>query len=106
VNHFSLVFSEARQAETRAEATVVLHSPPKAQPHIVFDQHLLAAWLNFANGSVGLDTPVDTNRDGVPDTTFGEAMLAAETVRVDPASTPSQIRAQKDVVERISTQSE
>jgi hypothetical protein len=48
---------------------------------------------------------VDTNGDRVLDTTFGAAMLTAETVRINPASTNAQIKAQKDIVERISIQS-
>ncbi len=68
---------------------------------MVFDQQALAAWLNFANGAVKLDTPVDTDGNGSLDSTFGAAMLTAETVRTNPASTDAQVRAQKNIVERI-----
>lgn len=105
VGYFSLVFSEEKDASTRAAATLVLQNPPKAPADVIFDQHALGAWLNFANGSVSLDTPVDTVGGPAPDTTFGAAMLTAETVRVNPASTSAQIKAQKDIVERIATQS-
>lgn len=106
VNHFSLVFSEHKQAKTRSEGAEVLNSPAKAPDDVIFDQHALAAWLNFANGSVKLDTMVDTDGDGITDTTFGDAMLTAEMVRIDATSTTEEIKAQKDVVERIGTQSE
>ena len=105
VNHLSLVFSEHKDADSRADAERVFHSPPKSPADVIFDQHALGAWLNFANGSVGLATPVDTDGNGVPDTTFGAALLVAESVRVNPASTSAQIKAQKDIVERIATQS-
>lgn len=105
VGYFSLVFDEGKDASTRAAATLVLSNPAKAPADVIFDQHALGAWLNFANGSVSLDTPVDTVGGPAADTTFGAAMLNAETVRMNPASTSAQIKAQKDIVERIATQS-
>lgn len=105
VSFFSMVFSEKTPALTRAQATKVLNAPSKAPEAVIFDQHALGAWLNFANGAVKLDTPVDTNLDGVDDSTFGAVMLAAETVRINPASTSAQIKAQKDIIARIITQS-
>jgi hypothetical protein len=32
-----------------------------------FDRQLLAAWLNFANGSIELASSVDPNGDGIND---------------------------------------
>lgn len=99
VGYFSLVFPDGM---TRGDAISLLYSPAKAPPLDVFKQQLLAAWLNFANGAIDFDTPVATGSDpSVLDTTFGEAMLAAELVAINPASTPEQIRAQKDIIERI-----
>jgi len=106
VNFFSMVFSEKTPAITRAQATKVLNAPAKSPEAVIFDQHALGAWLNFANGAVKLDTPVDTNNDGVDDSTFGAVMLTAETVRINPASTSAQIKAQKDIIDRIITQSD
>ena len=105
VGYFSLVFSEQKDASTRAAATLVLNNPAKSPADVIFDQHALGAWLNFANGSVSLDTPVDTDKNGTLDSTFGAVMFHAETIRVNPASTSAQIKAQKDIVERIATQS-
>jgi hypothetical protein len=105
VNYFSMVFSESTNALTRAAATKVLNAPAKAPDRVIFDQHALGAWLNFANGAVKLDTPVDTNLDGIDDSTFGAVMFTAETVRLDPASTSAQVKAQKDILARIITQS-
>lgn len=105
VGYLSLVFDEQKDASTRELATLVLNNPAKAPADVIFDQHALGAWLNFANGSVKLDTPVDTDKDGVADSTFGDVMLTAELVRVNPASTSAEIKAQKNIVERIATQS-
>lgn len=105
VGAISMVFHEETDASTRAKATKVLNAPAKAPEDVIFDQMALGAWLNFANGSVKLDTPVDTDGVGGTDSTFGAAMFTAETVRLNPASSPAQIKAQKDIVERIALQS-
>ena len=60
VNYLSLVFSEGKDADSRADATLVLQNPAKSPADVIFDQHALGAWLNFANGSVKLDTLVDS----------------------------------------------
>ena len=65
------------------------------------DRHLLAAWLNFANGAFGYDELVDTDGDGGPGTAFSAVMAAAEAVRVNPASTEAELRAQRQVLQRI-----
>jgi hypothetical protein len=98
--YFSRVFPDGM---TRADAEVILFNPAKAPVLDVFEQQLLAAWLNFANGAISFDTPVVTgpNRNAPPDTTFGAAILAAELVATNPASTEAEIRAQKDIIERI-----
>jgi hypothetical protein len=98
--YFSLVFPDGM---TRQDAIQILHTPAKSPVLDVFKQQLLAAWLNFANGAIDLDSPVVTgpNASAPPDTTFGAAMLAAELVATNPASTEAEIRAQKDIVERI-----
>lgn len=86
---------------TRADAAQILNAPAKAPILTTLREQLLAAWLNFANGAVTFDTPVDTDGDGVADTTWAAAILQAETVANNPASTNAQVKAQKDIVERI-----
>lgn len=95
---FSLVFNDPLD---RADGERILRAPAKAPVEIQFDEKALAAWLNFANGVFKFDTPVDTDGNGTLDSTFGAAMLTAETVRMDPTATDSEIRAQRDILERI-----
>ena len=105
VGYLSLVFHEKDDASTRAKATKILNAPAKSPEAVIFDQHALGAWLNFANGSVKLDTPVDSDGNGTLDSTFGAVMFTAETIRINPASTSAQIKAQKDIIERVALQS-
>lgn len=101
VNYFSVVFSEGKTVTTRAEATKVLNSPAKSPADVIFDQTALGAWLNFANGAVTFGTAVDSDGDGILDSTWGEVMYDAETVRMDPSSTSAEIKAARTWVTRI-----
>ena len=85
---------------TAADAVKILGST-SSQPRALLSKQLLAAWLNFANGSYDLATPVDTNGDGVVDTTFRAALTAAETVYLNPSSTNAQLLTQQKILERI-----
>ena len=100
----SNVFNEVTDASTVAKAFDVLYvggNGGSAKQQL--DRQLLAAWLNFANGSFEYGGLVDTNGDLVPDTPFSTVMTTAEAVRLNPASTPDQLRAQKDLLERINS---
>ena len=84
----SLVFNTPL---TRADAADILFLQQNHGSALeLFDRELLVAWLSFADGAIGLGDPVDTNGDGVADTTFGAVLLAAETVRLNPGSTRHQ----------------
>lgn len=100
VDELSQVFSEVTPASTLAEARDVLQPPRIRDAAATLERQLLAAWLNFANGGIGWDEPVDSTGDGVLDAPFGEVVQTAETVRLD-ATTPTQLLAQKDALERI-----
>jgi hypothetical protein len=98
----SSVFHEVTDASTVAKAFNVLfvggnNGTAKQQ----LDRQLLTSWLNFANGSLDLGTLVDTNTDKVPDTSFATVISNAEAIRLNPSSTDAQLRAQKDLLERI-----
>jgi hypothetical protein len=102
VRYMSLVFDEDRTLATITDARDVLFANQSGgDRHQSLDQQLLAAWLNFANGSIGLTEQVDTDGNGTPDTAFNVAVAKAETVRLNPSSTNAQLVAQKDILERI-----
>jgi hypothetical protein len=102
--HMSTVFHEEVDASTIGAARAVLFpGGSKGDPSVQLDRQLLAAWLNFANGAIGLDTLVDTDGDGVADTTFGTVVAAAEETRLDPGASTTQLVATKDALERINT---
>lgn len=85
---------------TEAQAYAILSSG-SPQPRPLVSQQLLAAWLNFANGSYDLATPVDTDGDRKTDSTFGAAVARAEALYNDPASTRNQLLSQVDVLLRF-----
>jgi hypothetical protein len=99
VVQLSMVFDTPLSRADAVDILFVKQNTGTAQQ--LFDEQLLAAWLNFANGAIGFADPVDTNGDGVNDTTFGAALLAAETVRENPSSTREQLLEQKNILERI-----
>jgi subtilisin family serine protease len=100
--YMSTVFNEARSAATIQQAVNVLFvNRNTGTMEQLFEEQLLTAWLNFANGSLTLDEMVDTNGDGVVDTTFGDAVATAEAVRLDPNHTRAQLEAQKNILQRI-----
>ncbi|MDQ3547836.1 MAG: hypothetical protein M3439_03365, partial [Chloroflexota bacterium] len=102
VAFMSSVFNEERSAATFAQAHDVLFvKGNNGTMTELLDEQLLAAWLNFANGAYTLTEMVDTNGDGIDDTTFGAALATAEAVRLNPASTRAQLEAQKNILERI-----
>ena len=102
VRHVSIVFSEVRLLNTSAQAFDVMSLAGNGGSELEkLDRALLTAWLNFANGAFGYDELVDTDGVGGPDTAFSAVMAAAEAIRVNPASTEAQLRAQRQVLQRI-----
>jgi hypothetical protein len=100
--YMSAVFDEVRDASTIAKASTVLNAAKTGgNARKILDRQLLAAWLNFANGSVGWTQPVDTDGDAVPDTTFAAAITTAELVRLNPASTKADLLVQASILEVI-----
>jgi hypothetical protein len=106
VAFMSKVFNEHRDASTIAKAADVLKVNNTSSAAQLLDRQLLAVWLNFANGAMDLTDLVDTNGNGVPDTTLIAAVTNAETVRLNPASTKQQLLAQKNILESINLQDE
>ena len=57
--------------------------------------------MNFANGAIDRNEMVDTNRDGVLDTTFGDLMAEVEAILVDPDATKSDLNRAKHLAEAV-----
>jgi hypothetical protein len=98
-DYMSRVFNERTASATFAQAYDVLDTSGTSSITELFDQQLLAAWLNFANGAIDHDRLVDTNRDRAADTPFLAAITAAENLRLDPGATRQQLDRQKVIVE-------
>ena len=101
VDFVSQIFSEVRPASTFAEAVDVLRVNGTSDMAELLDRQLLAALLNFANGSVAWDQLIDTDGDNIGDTAFSAVIAAAEVVRANLASTRAQLEVQKDLLEDI-----
>ena len=101
VDFVSTIFSEVRAAGTIAEAMDVLKVNGSSDMRELLDRQLLAALLNFVNGSVGWDQLIDTDGDALGDTAFSDVIATAEAVRANPASTQAELEAQKDLLEQI-----
>ena len=100
-NFVSSVFSEETAASTQAEAKVVLKFKQKSNMAKKLDRQLIAALLNFANGSVAWDQLIDTDGDSIGDTPFSDVITNAEAVRLNPASTKAELKAQKNLLADI-----
>lgn len=103
VEFMSDVFDEASgPLDTRADAVDILFVKlNKGTATELLDRALLMTWLNFANGVFDSDTPVDTDGDTIPDTTFAAVVTEAETVRLDPGATREELLEQKDILENL-----
>lgn len=100
--YMSLVFDEVTDASTLELAFDVLVVKQNDGSMLeIFDRQLLAVWLNFANGTIGLDELIDSDGDGVVDTSFHDIVDTAEAVRLNPGSAAAEIEEQKDILERI-----
>jgi hypothetical protein len=102
----SQTFNEVRTAATVADGRELLTPAPWWNARDQLDRQTLAALLNFANGAVAYDEMVDTDGNRVPDTTFGDMIINAETVRLSPLSTPLQVQAQIRILDRFNRRDE
>ncbi|HMG44326.1 MAG TPA: PKD domain-containing protein [Acidimicrobiales bacterium] len=102
-NDISQVFDEARPLADFEDAVDVLVPPLPllSERTDVLDRELLAAWLNFAHGTYRLDDLIDTNKDSVRDTEFWTVLQTAETVRLNPNSTNTELFKQARLIARI-----
>jgi hypothetical protein len=60
---------------------------------------ILAAWLNFAKGSLDWNELVDTTGNGTPNTTFGALITEVELIMNDPGATKADLDRAKRLAE-------
>jgi hypothetical protein len=99
VGYMSRIFSERTAAATYATAYNVLDPPATGTMEQLYDQQLLANWLNFANGAIDWNRLVDTNGDKRVDTQFLTAMVQAENLRLAANPNRKQLDAMKKTIE-------
>ena len=103
VAHASAVFSEVRPLTTFTDAAEVLKTNGSSSADEILDAQLLALWLNFANGAYALDDAVDSDGDGMTDTTLLDLLEDAEALRLHPNRTREELLAMKNVLEALNT---
>ncbi len=94
----STVFNEARNASTLARAEAVLKGSGGSEP-VKLDRELLTAWLNFATGSVRLDTTIKLGAGS--SASFAAIVAGAETMRLNPSATTEQLKTQRQRLQKI-----
>ena len=62
--------------------------------------------MNFAKGAIDRNEMVDTDGDGVLDTTFGDLIVEVEAILVDPNATKSDLERAKGLAEAVNTHDE
>lgn len=99
INATSTVFSE-NYTLTLESAYDLLWSHDSSMRTKALKQ-CLASWLNWANGATTMTQMVDTNYNGVPDMTFGNAMTIVENILRNPTSSSSDLEHAKDICDSI-----
>ena len=106
-SYASTVFDEERDASTIEQAFDVLFlKQNQGSEREQLDRELLTVWLNFANGSIEYLELLDTDQDGMGDTSFADVVAAAEAVRLDPGATDKEIREQTNILHHIKQMSD
>ena len=101
VSVLSGVFEEDVDLTSITDAVRVLWTRNKPSATEIFDAQLLTAWVNVATGSLGLDETVDSDLDGVADTTVGAVLTDAEADRG--VASDAVMLQWKNLLERINT---
>ena len=96
----------ASTASTRDSTDTSVTRPANERRRSKALAHTLAAWLNFAKGAIDRNEMVDTDGDGVLDTTFGDLMTEVEAILLDPNATKSDLERAKDLAEAVNSHDE
>jgi hypothetical protein len=98
-DYMSRVFHQQTDASTFLRSADVLDTNQTSDVLELFDQQLLAAWLNFANGAIEWNRLVDTNGDRTADTRFLDAIAAVESLRLEPGTPRAELDRRKVILE-------
>jgi len=105
VNHMSRVFgvnpNQFWLVKNFADMRNALNTRKTSRDTEIMQRQLMAAWLNFANGSIQWFDLVDTNRDLIPDMQFGQVMRESEELRLNPTATRAQLLAQEAILKIV-----
>ena len=105
VNHMSRVFGANPgvfwQVTNSVQMRETLNTKQTSKDTEIMQRQLMAAWLNFANGSVSWFDLVDTNGDRRPDKQFGQVMRESEALRLNSAATRAQLLAQEAILKTV-----
>jgi hypothetical protein len=101
VTALSSVFDEVTPSTTLADGYDVLWLSGNQGTREKLDRRLMVAWLNVANGGIGFDELIDTDKDNIPDTPFHVILAKAESVRLDPNATESELHTQITILQKI-----
>ena len=89
------------QVTNSAQMRDTLNTKQTSKDTEIMQRQLMAAWLNFANGSVSWFDLVDTNGDRRPDKQFGQVMRESEALRLNSTATRAQLLAQEAILKIV-----
>jgi hypothetical protein len=97
-NFASKYFSEIREVKSLEEARDIL-APNYSSLRNTVEAYLLVAWLNFAQGAIGWDEQMDTNRDCAADISFYKALHDVEEVLINMSASPMDLLQAKNLID-------
>lgn len=104
VNFTSSVFSESVSLDILADAANGF-SASGDDMRLKAQSQLLAAWLNYAQGSVGWDEIVhdddEDDEDGIGPLPFNQVMAQAETILLNPNASQAELKRAKNLAEMV-----
>lgn len=95
--YMSRVFPEIVSANTAVKAEALLDGAGPTEK-LRLERALLRGWLDFANGAFEYGEAVDLNDDGQADSSFSAAMMAAESMYLNPLAAQAQLKQHRTAI--------
>jgi len=99
INATSTVFNENYTLTTNSAYDLLWNHDSSMRIRAL--KQCLASWLNWADGATSMTQMVDTNYDGIPDMTFGDAMEIVENILRDSNSSWEDLEYAKNICDSI-----